>query len=134
VSLEATVPLVDSYRAGTKIDVLSAGSNSGAAYHSFQINNAPVAFTGGRGWNIALFDAVTCNLLNVTTYDTWANPGDFDRIVNLLESVNSQTIVAMAVNDEGQRGLTSKAREYFLFILKNLQLQSNKVHWRLFLH
>jgi hypothetical protein len=112
VTLSASIPLVDATRAGTKIEVLSAGTNSGSAYHYFTVDNVPVSNAGtGRGWNIATFDAVTCKLKSVTHYDTFANSSEFEKIVIFINSLESQTIVAMAINDEGTKNINDKAIE-----------------------
>lgn len=84
--------------------------------------------SGERGINVATIDPKTGVVLDLKSYDTWADSGAADRLVSFLETLPNGTIIMMAVADEGSAQLGTSSRDDITRLLGS-QLIQNLGYW-----
>lgn len=93
------------------IEVHSAGAEGGKfAYVTVERGRRRVdASAHRRGYNIAVLDPKTGDLLEARGFDTWANPYESQALARFLAQVPEGYIVIAAVQEDGARHLTEEA-------------------------
>jgi hypothetical protein len=78
---------------------------------------------GERGINVAAIDPRTGVILELKSYDTWAESNAGDRLVSFLSSLPAGTIIMMAVADEGSSGLSTASRSSITQLVGSQQIK-----------
>jgi len=93
------------------IEVHSAGAEGGKfAYVTVERGRRRVdASAHRRGYNIAVLDPRTGDLVEARGFDTWANPYESQALARFLAQVPEGYIVIAAVQEDGARHLTEEA-------------------------
>ncbi len=93
------------------IEVHSAGAEGGKfAYVTVEQGRRRVdASAHRRGYNIAVLDPRTGDLLEARGFDTWANPYESQALARFLAGVPEGYLVIAAVQEDGARHLTEEA-------------------------
>ena len=87
----------------------SAGFNVGnRAQFTFNANSIPISPNYGRGLNVIVFDSRR-NVINRQSFDTHNSAQQLQEFVNLINSLPTGTVVAIAVRDTATGRLTDKA-------------------------
>lgn len=104
-----TYPLAEAEDGQPGVLVESAGLEAGNYGHIW-LSGRDVS-PGGRGYNLALIDASNFTLRAAAAFDTHADPTASQALVDFLQQVDDQTILAVAVKDTASDQLSAEAAQ-----------------------
>lgn len=92
------------------VRVYSAARMSGN-FVSIIVNNQSALSSVGRGFNLAVIDEATGQVLETRTFDTFLNQAQSDAMAAYIEGLPQGRYVAVVVHDEGSYSLNQRAKD-----------------------
>jgi|GEM_PF-2628894 len=110
VQFSAQQALPDATQRAYRVRLWSAGFLVGNTFFIEYDGKRLALEGGGRGLNVAVIDAQTCQVLAQHTYDTYDSSQAADQFAQLVDDLPLGQFVAVAVQDEATWHLTDRAR------------------------